>query len=165
MHPSQKQVIIGIVIIALLAYASGYTVARMNMASFQETLTRTVTENAELKKQAQSVKVEAEAREKELVELKEKMGSSQAIPSHVMASIRHNGVEPDALLADLRQNPTVIPEQPVLGGTMGFTDTAIINQRWVYGAYEDGHIAGAAVFQWQVKDSSIVWTPILVLGD
>ena len=65
------------------------------------------------------------------------------------------------LAEDLIRHPELIPFPGVLGGTMGFYDSTqvhVLNDRWVYAYFEDGHIGGFGVFQYSVGDSGqIKW--------
>lgn len=66
-----------------------------------------------------------------------------------------------AVVRDLHAHPDLIPFPGVLGGTMGFYDTTqvyVLNDRWVYAYFEDGHISGYGLFQYTVRDSGrISW--------
>ena len=63
--------------------------------------------------------------------------------------------------ADLMRHPELIPIPAVLGGQMGFyreDDIRILDEHWVYAEFEDGHIGGAALLAYRVKDGHIRWT-------
>lgn len=165
MRITQKQTVIGVVLIAILAYGSGYSTAKMGIKEVQQRLESTLLDNQVMEKQIRGMRDQAEAMGKELSALKKNTGVALVPPPYVLDAIKQRGISPEKLLEDLKEHAAMIPEAAVLGGTMHFTQTGIINERWVYGAYEDGHIAGAAVFQWEVRDSRIEWTPILVLKD
>lgn len=154
MQITQKQTVIGVVLIVVLAYGSGYGVARFTTREVQHTLETVVRDNRVMEKQI------AEMQEQKEISL-----VSLTPPPYVLDKIKQRGVGPEQLLLDLKTHPEVIPEPAVLGGVMGFTRVGIVDQRWVYGAYEDGHIAGAAIFQWKAGPSGITWTPVLVLKD
>lgn len=66
-----------------------------------------------------------------------------------------------AVVRDLYAHPGLIPFPGVLGGTMSFYDTTqvyVLNDRWVYAYFEDGHISGYGLFQYTVGDSGrISW--------
>ncbi|MBP6344541.1 hypothetical protein AB8Q18_13825 [Neisseriaceae bacterium CLB008] len=61
-----------------------------------------------------------------------------------------------AVAAALKAQPEAIPLKAELGGTMFFTDIKTLNDEWVYGAYEDGHVAGSALFAYRVDDGQKV---------
>jgi hypothetical protein len=68
------------------------------------------------------------------------------------------------ILKDLFNNPQLIPHEGVLGGTMRFhsmDDLKLINGSWAYARYEDGHITGEMLLEYQVgRNGTITWTII-----
>lgn len=62
---------------------------------------------------------------------------------------------------DLIAKPEIIPYGAVLGGTMGFYDVdhiRILNDKWLYAPFEDGHIGGAMILHFEIEDDkSINW--------
>jgi len=75
------------------------------------------------------------------------------------------GIDDITLISeDLYKHPELIPYEGVLGGTMAFTDIDVINYKWVYAKYEDGHIIGYGLYEYHVDDEAqIVWR--LVSGE
>ncbi|HLS11393.1 MAG TPA: hypothetical protein VK050_04480 [Flavobacteriaceae bacterium] len=64
--------------------------------------------------------------------------------------------EPKKYLIDaLRNNPSVIPIDGVLGGTMFFTDIEVLGTKWIIASYEDGHIMGRSIFTYQVNPKTL----------
>ncbi len=67
----------------------------------------------------------------------------------------------EKLKDDLLERGDLIPEDPVLGGTMGFynrEDIHIITDKWVLASYEDGHIGGYLLLEFEVQeDNTIEW--------
>ena len=62
------------------------------------------------------------------------------------------------LVRDLQGHPELIPPGD-LGGTMGFYDSTqihVLNERWVYAYFEDGHIAGYGLFEFSISDGNRV---------
>jgi len=57
------------------------------------------------------------------------------------------------LLNDLGNNPSLIPKDGVLGGTMRFTDVTFINDELFLAEFEDGHIMGKAVYSYTMDRS------------
>jgi hypothetical protein len=57
---------------------------------------------------------------------------------------------PNEIDQSLRERPEFIPYKGVLGGTMHFQHIFILNDKWVYATFEDGHIGGSAVFEYAV---------------
>lgn len=54
------------------------------------------------------------------------------------------------ILNDLQENPGLIPESAVLGGTMRFTAVKFINGELLVAEFEDGHIMGKAVYTYHM---------------
>ena len=63
------------------------------------------------------------------------------------------------LAEDLAGQPELIPHEPVLGGQMYFVPEGIhvLNDRWVLAVFEDGHIRGQALFEYEVAYGNITW--------
>ncbi len=169
MSMNNKYVVVGVVIAILISLGAGVVIGKMGLQQAEQNLSKAAQENQTLKKQVDALTVDGDAAKKELADLKSQAGiksqegNAPALEPYMLESMKRAGIsDPSRLIEDLKQNPSVIPEEAVLGGTMGFTQVALINEHWVYGSYEDGHIAGAAIFQWEVKDSAIIWTPVLV---
>lgn len=57
---------------------------------------------------------------------------------------------PKEIDRSLRGRPELIPYEGVLGGTMQFLYIFILNDKWAYAMFEDGHISGSAVFEYAV---------------
>ncbi|HLR26686.1 MAG TPA: hypothetical protein VK112_12540 [Fodinibius sp.] len=69
-------------------------------------------------------------------------------------SFIEQGIEkPEQYIADaLRERPGLIPLDPVLGGTMHFIHIKVLGSQWVVAAYEDGHITGKTLYQYDLQD-------------
>ncbi|ANB01945.1 hypothetical protein [Ectothiorhodospira sp. BSL-9] len=63
------------------------------------------------------------------------------------------------LLNDLVQQPELIDHDPVLGGTLFFVpdETHILNDRWVLATFEDGHVRGQMLLEYEVAFGTIDW--------
>ncbi len=65
------------------------------------------------------------------------------------------------LREDLVAGPGIIGSPAVLGGTMGFyfrDGIHILNKRWVFAYFEDGHLAGAMLLLYEIDDDGgISW--------
>lgn len=55
----------------------------------------------------------------------------------------------------LEDNPSVIPTDGVLGGTMFFTDIQILSSKWIIASYEDGHIMGRSIFTYKINPTTL----------
>lgn len=64
-----------------------------------------------------------------------------------------------ALRQDLSARPELIPHEPVLGGRMYFVPDGVqvLNDRWVLAVFEDGHIRGQALMEYEVAYGNITW--------
>jgi hypothetical protein len=64
----------------------------------------------------------------------------------------------------LIENPELIGRPGVLGGKMGFyfpDGIHILNHRWVFAYYEDGHVGGAVLLRFNISDGGeITWEVI-----
>lgn len=67
----------------------------------------------------------------------------------------------DDLISDLQEHPQLIPHGGVLGGTMAFgfpEKIHVLTDRWVLAYFEDGHIAGWMLLEYQVaRGGRITW--------
>jgi hypothetical protein len=68
------------------------------------------------------------------------------------------------LRENLMAHREIIPFGGVLGGTMGFYrdyDIALLDGRWVFARFEDGHIGGSCLLEYELSpDTTIKWTLI-----
>ena len=67
------------------------------------------------------------------------------------------------VVEELIATPEIIPFDPVLGGTMGFyapENVTVLNDRWVYAVFEDGHVAGSMLIEYVGTADGIVWAVI-----
>lgn len=62
----------------------------------------------------------------------------------------------------LRDQPGLIPLEPVLGGKMHFTNIQVLGSQWVIAAYEDGHIMGRSIYTYQLQPGGTVQFKVLV---
>ncbi len=73
------------------------------------------------------------------------------------------------LRADLTRHREVIPYKGILGGTMGFYDTSavvLLDRRWVYAHFGDGHYEGQGVFEFSVGPGGrIRWKTVAATAD
>lgn len=72
------------------------------------------------------------------------------------------GARPERrILQSLSEHRELIPQQPELGGQMHFVleESVVLNRHWVLAVYEDGHVRGQALFEYQVSEAGeISWT-------
>lgn len=92
--------------------------------------------------------------------------TSGALQSYEIRNFQARGLEnpEEEIINDLYNNPQLIPHEGVLGGTMGFhskDNLFLINSRWVFARYEDGHISGEMLLEYVVNpNGTISWTVI-----
>ena len=88
-----------------------------------------------------------------------------------IANLQKHGLsDPEEdLIADLMQHSELIPYKGVMGGTMGFyssQDIHILSSRWVFAAFEDGHIGGHMLLEYRVDPGGkIHWRVIVAYLD
>lgn len=87
-------------------------------------------------------------------------------------ALRRRGLANPAydLRHDLERHRELIPFKGVEGGTMGFYDTTsifVLNDRWVYAEFEDGHVGGSGIFEFHVEPGGkIQWKVVkAAMGD
>jgi hypothetical protein len=51
------------------------------------------------------------------------------------------------------QQKNLIPDSAVLGGTMRVQDIKVLNHKWVYVSYSDGHIMNDALFTYKKRNN------------
>jgi hypothetical protein len=93
-------------------------------------------------------------------------GETGALLQYEIRQFQNMGLEnpEEDILKDLFNNPQLIPHEGVLGGTMRFhsmDDLKLINGSWAYARYEDGHITGEMLLEYQVgRNGTITWNVI-----
>lgn len=67
---------------------------------------------------------------------------------------------------DIFTHPELIKFDGVLGGTMFFTHAYVLNDKWVYARFEDGHIQGYGIYEFNIEeDLTITWKVIDAILD
>jgi hypothetical protein len=104
---------------------------------------------------------EADSLRREILSLRALHPGEQPGPG-VIETLRSRGLaDPVAdLRADLAKHPELIPFPGVEGGTMGFYDPGgiqVLDERWVYARFEDGHIGGTLLLEYAVDGGRIHW--------
>lgn len=88
----------------------------------------------------------------------------QAIPSPSELEAKGINKKLDYIKKDLIKRTDLIPYDGVFGGTMGFYDEKriyVLNYKWVYAHFDDGHINGEILLEYKVSDDGkIHWTVI-----
>jgi hypothetical protein len=101
---------------------------------------------------------EADVLRERVGQLREQGAGAQAMPglhAQQRRALQRRGLEsPEQdLLADLANRAELIPQAGVLGGQMRFLpeESQVLNGRWVWAAFEDGHIRGTMLLEFQVS--------------
>ncbi|HSP12286.1 MAG TPA: hypothetical protein VLO29_07145 [Salegentibacter sp.] len=99
----------------------------------------------DLNAQVNTLKIENDSLQKELLLLESR---SPVVFSEAFDTIQN----PEAFISEaLKSDPKLIPEAGVLGGTMQFIDTEILNERFIWAEFEDGHINGQAIYEYRLS--------------
>jgi len=83
--------------------------------------------------------------------------------AQIQAMQRRGIARPELQLRrDLTEQPELIPHEPVLGGRMFFVPEGIhvLNDRWVLATFEDGHIRGQMLLEYEVVHGNVMWQVI-----
>ncbi|NDL67405.1 hypothetical protein [Anaerotalea alkaliphila] len=92
-------------------------------------------------------------------EAMDSLGGDSLLDPFELQQIKRAGIQDvDQLVQDLKDHPEVIGMEAVLGGTMFFTKIVVLNDKWVFGAFEDGHVMGYGIYTWTADGASaITW--------
>lgn len=96
---------------------------------------------------------------KEKDEMISKLNESLTIDERMIKKIEEKGYSDyKYILKDLELHPELIPYKGVLGGTMSWwhDESYILNEKWVYGYFEDGHINGYALLEYKINDDKTI---------
>ena len=85
------------------------------------------------------------------------------LETHEIENLRRKGLTDPVreIKADLMRHPELIPIPGVLGGRMGFyseDEIRVLDEHWVYAEFDDGHVGGAMLLAYDVKDAHVRWT-------
>lgn len=120
--------------------------------------------NDESNQMVQSLTIELQQLNEEKLNIQNELNSAVTLDGLSIDKLKEKGYEDYALiLNDLRNHNELIPFDGVLGGSMTWQpDRAfLLNYEWAYAMFEDGHISGAALLKYDIKDNKkIQWTVI-----
>ena len=105
--------------------------------------------------------------EAENQELSQKLEDSKIIDYVTSIRLERMGIDDYKIIEkDLLEKPELISIDGVLGGTMFFTDAHLLNEKWVYATFEDGHIMGSGLYKFEIISANeIKWKEIQVTSD
>lgn len=94
-------------------------------------------------------------------ELNDRLSNSYQYPSYYIDYLAQNGFASPSLLIDtLSDESDLIPVKGILGGTMYWIpqNSILLNDKFVFAAFEDGHVAGFALLQYSLKgQGEVTW--------
>lgn len=109
---------------------------------------------------------EIEGLKNSLKESEKPIKSQSKLYSWEIGRLKKNGLQDPIkdIISDLMKHKELIPYKGVLGGTMGFyheRNMHILTSKWVFASFDDGHIGGNMLLEYQVSDEGkISWRVI-----
>ncbi len=97
----------------------------------------------------------------ELAALKEKFGYDPSIEW----TLSRSGLTIEEVENSLKEHPEVIGQDAVLGGRMGFNRVMMLTPNWVFGQFEDGHVLGWGIYEYQHSKGVFTWREIASILD
>lgn len=96
--------------------------------------------------------------------------SPDGIDPSEIEELRHAGLADPVrdLKRDLMKHPELIPYPGVEGGTMGFysdREIGVLGPHWVMARFEDGHVGGSMLLEYQVRNGRITWRRLAASRD
>jgi hypothetical protein len=106
-------------------------------------------------------KQETDLLKSEIESLNVKIRSAVIPFDFIMEQLKNKGFETsEKLLETLSEENDLIPYEGELGGTMRWwpTESRILNNHWALGYFEDGHVAGQALLEYQIDENqNVTW--------
>jgi len=101
----------------------------------------------------------------EVENLKEELEAYKGFDDAILSNLKVKGFTGDLedIVLDLQTHSELIPFEGVLGGTMGFYSDKhihLLTDKWVLAYFEDGHIFGFMLLEYDIKDGEIIWKVI-----
>lgn len=96
-----------------------------------------------------------------LQRLVENRNESQDIPIYYGREFDSISNPEEFISNTLRQQRDLIPMEGVLGGNMEFRQVEVISEEWVLAIYDDGHIQGKSIFEYELQpDGELKFTEV-----
>ncbi|NDI35699.1 hypothetical protein [Chengkuizengella sediminis] len=116
-------------------------------------------EKAATEKELLKVKLENDKLRSEITDLNTDIENLEILDSASIQELSWVGIDDsEDIITDLYEHPELIPFDGVLGGTMFFYKATVINYKWVYAHFEDGHIHGVGLYEFEVDhNNQITW--------
>lgn len=153
-----------ILAIAMIGYRSDVQSLENELWGYQIEKSQAEEEEKRAEEKQRMQEVQKQAQEKRRAEMWPRSPSQPYVltPDELAAITAKGLTDPyKDLIADILKHHELIPEDGVLGGTMRFfagDRTIVLGPDRVLAEYDDGHIGGQALFQYEVGDSGeIKW--------
>ena len=171
---NKNKVLLGIVLILLIillyqnrALNNELEGLKDHNAVQEETINNKKNEVNELTQKLEEA-IDAKKTLKEEIELLTDKLEASKIPNEVTKfKLEQQGINDYKIIErDLLSKPELITIDGVLGGTMYFTEAYLLNEKWIYATFEDGHIMGSALYAYEIlSPEEIKWEVIEAITD
>jgi len=171
---NKNKVLLGIVLILLIillyqnrALNNELEGLKDHNAVQEETINNKKNEVNELTQKLEEA-IDAKKTLKEEIELLTDKLEASKIPNEVTKfKLEQQGINDYKIIErDLLSKPELITIDGVLGGTMYFTEAYLLNEKWIYATFEDGHIMGSALYAYEIlSPEEIKWEVIESITD
>ena len=171
---NKKNVIIAIIILSVVVLLYQNNALKKEVESLKDTNTiqAEVIDNKEeeikeITNDYEEAITTARTLEEENQELTQKIEDSKIVDYVTEIRLEKMGIDDyESIEEDLLSKPELISIDGVLGGTMFFSDAHLLNEKWVYATFEDGHIMGSGLYKFDViSPDEIKWEEIEVTSD
>lgn len=156
-----------IITIAIVAYLT-YTVhqlqdinegLQLNQNKLSQNLADLNALNTENNQLIESLTLEIQKINSEKLALQNALNNSVTLDEISKQKLRKSGYEDYTLiLDDLNHQNKLIPFKGVLGGSMAWRpeNSFLLNHKWVYASFDDGHIDGAALLAFKIDNKKVI---------
>jgi len=171
---NKKNVIITIIILSVVVLFYQNNALKKEVESLKDanTIQEEVIDNKEeeineITNDYEEAMTTARTLEEENQELTQKIEDSKIVDYVTEIRLEEMGIDHyESIEEDLLSKPELISIDGILGGTMFFTDAYLLNEKWVYATFEDGHIMGSGLYKFEViSPDEIKWEEIEVISD
>ncbi len=107
---------------------------------------------------------ETEQKLNEIIEASKKLSYPDEASIYILKDM---GIEDYDILTDSLSElgEDIIGFEGILGGTMHFTNVRILNDKWAFGRFEDGHYGGYGIYEFEISNDEIIWNRIVEYSD
>lgn len=130
-------------------------------AEYEKTIANLTLEKQDLTEEIKNLKYSGEIAIKDI-------SNNIFLSTYYIESLKEKGLTNPVqdIISDLTNHTELIPYDGVLGGTMRFYERYIwvLNQKWVFAYFEDGHINGYLLLEYNVENNGkIKWKRIAAM--